>query len=123
MLRFDGFFKVYALVDPVSFQPVYVGCTYYSLSFRLSNHLRQRSNAKKNMWIASLSAPPLIVLIKRYKSEDKAKRMELYCIRKLSKNFDLFNIHLGKKAKRIKKRKAICRMPRPKKINGFYCFD
>lgn len=54
---------VYAILDPLSDAPVYVGQTVNALSIRLGAHLsaaRGRSRAPLSIWMRSLGQPPKI---------------------------------------------------------------
>lgn len=50
----DTVWKIYALIDPRTGEPRYVGQTKQALSGRLSGHIKEQGDTYKNRWIAKL---------------------------------------------------------------------
>lgn len=57
---------VYALIDPITNKPKYVGVTKHTLSFRLKSHMQAKDNGMKAHWIKKLKSKglkPKIILL------------------------------------------------------------
>lgn len=91
--------SIYALIDPRTRKPVYVGATRRTLSQRLYEHLYQPSNPRMARFIDELKAQelkPTVKLIERVSHENAWER-ELYWMAKYAKRHDLLNdMHNGR---------------------------
>lgn len=77
-------YRVYALLDPATRFPRYVGQTAEPLGVRLKQHVTKHQKTKKSLWIQSLVDAgewPLIVLLEEFTSERRhAYERETYWV-------------------------------------------
>jgi hypothetical protein len=80
-------YRIYALVDPLTGEPHYVGQTAATLADRRRDHVRKPGSTKKGAWIRELLAEyrePRIVLIEEFTGYRKqAYERESFWIQKL----------------------------------------
>lgn len=80
-------YRIYALVDPLTGDPHYVGQTAATLADRRRDHVRKPGNTKKGAWIRELLAEhrePQIVLIEEFTGyRQEAYERESFWIRQL----------------------------------------
>lgn len=94
---------IYALIDPKSGKPQYIGCTANSLEKRLKEHLKSSKKPKfpVHKWIKQLRKDNLIKDLKIISiekvSEKSWESRESFWINKMRKKFGLFNITFGGK--------------------------
>lgn len=84
----DNFFKIYALICPISKQIKYIGKTIYILQYRLSAHLRDKNKSHKTNWIKSLKEKELVPEIKLIKiclNENRCNYSETFYIKLLGR--------------------------------------
>ena len=90
--------KIYALLDPNTKQPRYVGKTKQKLNQRLNKHIyNKNNNAPINKWIRSKIKEHKNIKISLIEecSEDSWKERESYWIKKYKNKYDLMNIAPG----------------------------
>ncbi|UFU16067.1 GIY-YIG nuclease family protein (plasmid) [Curtobacterium sp. C1] len=80
-------YRIYALVDPLTGEPHYVGQTAATLADRRRDHVRKPGSTKKGAWIRELLAEyrePQIVLIEEFTGcRREAYERESFWIRQL----------------------------------------
>ena len=92
-------YKIYCLIDPITEKIKYIGQTSKTLTQRLSQHLKSRSNKNKINWINFLKSQnkiPIIILMEDYLDKFNADIKEKEYIKRYRENgYDLFNLTSG----------------------------